>query len=191
MSPHIVASELGITLELEKVDLAEKKTQSGRDFLGINPKGYVPVLELDDGSVLTEGPAIVQYLADQKPDAKLAPKNGSIERYRVQALLGYINSELHKSYSPLFNSTTPAATREERKKYLRKRYVYLESKLQGKPFLTGQDFSVVDAYLFTVTNWAKLVKLDLSAYPNLMAFQERVAGRPAVKAVLAAEGFSK
>jgi glutathione S-transferase len=114
MSPHIVASELGITLELEKVDLAEKKTQSGKDFLGINPKGYVPVLELDDGSVLTEGPAIVQYLADQKPDAKLAPKNGSIERYRVQALLGYINSELHKSYSPLFNSTTPAATREER-----------------------------------------------------------------------------
>lgn len=191
MSPHIVASELGITLELEKVDLAEKKTQSGRDFLGINPKGYVPVLELDDGSVLTEGPAIVQYLADQKPDAKLAPKNGSIERYRVQALLAYINSELHKSYSPLFNSTTPAATREERKKYLRKRYVYLESELQGKPFLTGQDFSVVDAYLFTVTNWAKLVKLDLSAYPNLMAFQERVAGRPAVKAVLAAEGFSK
>jgi len=191
MSPHIVASELGITLELEKVDLAEKKTQSGRDFLGINPKGYVPVLELDDGSLLTEGPAIVQYLADQKPDAKLAPKNGSIERYRVQALLGYINSELHKSYSPLFNSTTPAATREERKKYLRKRYVYLESKLQGKPFLTGHDFSVADAYLFTVTNWAKLVKLDLSAYPNLMAFQERVAGRPAVKAVLAAEGFSK
>lgn len=191
MSPHIVASELGITLELEKVDLAEKKTQSGKDFLGINPKGYVPVLELDDGSVLTEGPAIVQYLADQKPDAKLAPKNGSIERYRVQALLGYINSELHKSYSPLFNSTTPAATREERQKYLRKRYAYLESELQGKPFLTGHDFSVAVAYLFTVTNWAKLVKLDLSAYPNLMAFQERVAGRPAVKAVLAAEGFSK
>jgi len=187
MSPHIVARELGFDIELERVDLGTKKTASGTDFLSINPKGYVPVLQLDDGSVITEGPAIVQYLADQKPSAKLAPANGTVERYRVQALLGYINSELHKSYSPLFNSATPAETRKERAEYLNKRYGYIENELQGKLFLTGQEFTVADAYLYTVTTWADHVKLDLSEFFNLTAFQKRVADRPAVKAVSAAE----
>ncbi|MDA0231480.1 MAG: glutathione transferase GstA [Proteobacteria bacterium] len=187
MSPHIVARELGIDIELEKVDLGTKKTASGADFLSINPKGYVPVLQLDDGSVITEGPAIVQYLADQKPSSTLAPANGTVERSRLQALLGYINSELHKSYSPLFNSATPAETRTEREEYLNKRYGYIENELQGKSFLTGNEFTVADAYLYTVTTWAGHVKVDLSGFPNLNAFQKRVADRPAVKAVAAAE----
>jgi glutathione S-transferase len=189
MSPHIVAQEIGIKLDLEKVDLQSKKTAAGGDFLAVNPKGYVPALKLDDGSLLTEGPAIVQYLADLRPASKLAPANGTIERYRLQALLGYISSEIHKSYSPLFNPATPAQTREERAAYLRKRYAYLDKELQGKSFLTGEQFTVADAYLFTVTNWAPMVKLDLSEFPNLTAFQKRVAERPAVQAVLAAEGL--
>jgi glutathione S-transferase len=191
LSPHIVAHEAGIKLDLEKVDLAAKKTASGGDFLAINPKGYVPALQLDDGSVLTEGPAIVQYLADQKPASKLAPANGTIDRYRLQSLLGFISSELHKSYSPLFNPASSAEVRTERMEYLRRRYGHIEKELQGKPYLTGETFTVADAYLFTVTNWARIVKLDLSAFPNLMAFQDRVASRPAVRAAMTAEGLIK
>jgi glutathione S-transferase len=191
MSPHIVAQELGIKLDLDKVDLQSKKTAAGGDYLAVNPKGYVPALALDDGTVLTEGPAIVQYLADQKPAAKLAPANGTIERYRLQEMLGYINSEIHKSYSPLFNPATPAETREDRLAYLRKRYAYLDKLLAGKSFLLGDQFTVADAYLFTVTNWARAVKLDLGEFANLTAYQQRIAARPAVQAVLVAEGLKK
>ena len=191
LSPHIVARELGITLELEKVDLATKKTASGTDFLKVNPKGYVPALQLDDGSVLTEGPAIVQYLADKEPGKMLAPANGTIDRYQLQALLGYINSELHKSYSPLFDPGTSAQARQEREQYLHKRYAYIEKELQGKTYLTGATFTIADAYLFTVTNWARTLKLDLSAFPNLLAFQKRVAARPTVAAAMAAEGLGR
>ena len=151
----------------------------------------MPVLELDDGEVLTEGTAIVQYLADQKPEAGLAPPNGTLARYRLQEMLGYINSELHKSYSPLFTPKTPAETREERIEYLRKRYGFIEQTLAGKAYLFGDQFTVADAYLFTVTNWARLVKLDLADFPNLLAFQARVAARPAVQAAMAAEGLIK
>jgi glutathione S-transferase len=191
LSPHIVAREVGITLELEKVDLASKKTNAGRDYLALNPKGYVPALEIDGGGLLTEGTAIVQYLADQKPEAKLIPPASSFERYRVQEMLGYINSELHKSYSPLFNPKTSPEVREERMNYLRKRYALIEQMLDGRQYLFGDQFSVADAYLFTVTNWAGTVKLDLSDFPNLLAFQSRVAARPAVHAAMSAEGLIK
>ncbi|WP_433926573.1 glutathione transferase GstA [Sorangium cellulosum] len=189
LSPHVVARELGIELTLDKVDLASKKTSSGRDFSAINPKGYVPALELDGGEVLTEGTAIVQYLADQKPEAKLVPPPGTMARYRVQEMLGYINSELHKSYSPLFNPKTSPEQRQEREEYLRKRYGLIEAALAKGPYLFGEQFTVADAYLFTVTNWSNFVKLDLSAFPNLLAYQRRVAARPAVQGALRAEGL--
>jgi len=191
LSPHIVAREAGIDLELEKTDTRAKKYAGDRDFYAVNPKGYVPVLELDDGQRLTEGPAIVQYLADQRPASKLAPPAGTLDRYRLQETLGYINSEIHKSYTPLFYPQTPAETKEDRKQYLHKRYAFLEKALAGKQYLFGDHFSVADAYLFTVTNWASHVNLDLSEFPNLRAFQKRVAERPAVRAAMEAEGLLK
>lgn len=191
LSPHIVALEAGIPLTLEKVDGKAKRTEGGADFWQINPKGYVPVLALDDGELLTEGPAIVQYLADQKPASGLAPANGTTARYRLQEMLGYINSEIHKSYSPLFKPDTPEDTRAERKEYLKRRYQFIEDVLAKQPFLLGDAFTAADAYLFTVTNWAKPVELDLSGFPALLAFQKRVAARPAVQAALEAEGLAK
>ena len=191
LSPHIVANELGIALKLEKVDNKAKRTETGRDYWQINPKGYVPALELDDGEVLTEGPAIVQYLGDQRPDAKLVPANGTLARVRLQEMLGYINSEIHKSYSPLFKDDTPEQTRIDRKAYLTRRYELIEKVLARQPWLLGDHFSAADAYLYTVTRWANAVKLDLSAFPHLRAFQERVAERPAVQAALSAEGLLK
>jgi glutathione S-transferase len=192
LSPHIVAHELGIALDVEKVDGASKTTASGKDYWAINPKGYVPALELDNGELLTEGPTIVQYLADQKPSANLIPAAGTAERYRVQEMLGYINSEIHKAYSPLFYPNTPPETRADRLAYLTKRYKLIEERLAaGGPYLFGEQFTVADAYLFTVTSWAGFVKLDLSAYPALAAFQERVAARPAVKAAREVEAAAK
>jgi glutathione S-transferase len=191
LSPHIVAREAGIELELERVDTKEKVTETGRSYWTINPKGYVPALELDDGEILTEGPAIVQYLADRRPDAGLAPANGTTERYRLQEMLGYINSELHKTYSPLFSPTTSDELKQERKQYLRKRYGVLNEVLADRPFLLGDAFTAADAYLFTVTNWARVVELDLSDYPNVLAFQQRIARRPSVQAAFRAEGIGK
>lgn len=191
LSPHIVAQEADIELRLQKVDLKTKTITSEGDFLAINPKGYVPALQLDDGAVLTEGAVIVQYLADLKPQKGLAPAAGTFERYRLQEWLTFINSELHKSYSPLFRPDTPADTRAERVAYLNKRYAIVEKHLQDHPYLMGAAFTVADAYLFTVTNWAANVKLDLSGFPKLRAFQERVAARPAVKAAMMAEGLIK
>jgi glutathione S-transferase len=191
LSPHIVALEAGIALQLEKVDGKAKRTESGQDFWQINPKGYVPALVLDNGELLTEGPAIVQYLADLKPESGLAPANGTLARYRLQEVLGYINSELHKTYSPLFKPETPAEVRQERKDYLRKRYMLLEGVLTKQPWLLGEHFTVADAYLFTVNNWAKYVDLDLSEFTALAAFQQRVAARPSVQAAMEAEGLVK
>ena len=191
LSPHIVASELGLGLQLEKVDLKSHKTAGGADFFAVNPKGYVPTLQLDSGEVLTEGPAIVQYLADRKPDAGLAPANGTLERYHLQEMLGFINSEIHKTYSPLFNDKTTPEAREERVEYLKKRYAVIEKQLAGRDYLFGNRFTVADAYLFTVTSWAAYVKVDLSAFPNLQAFQKRVAARPAVQAAMKEEGLLK
>lgn len=191
LSPHIVAHELGLPVAIEKVDTKTKRTESGRDFLAINPKGYVPALELDNGEVLTEGPAIVQYLADQKGNTALAPANGTLARARLQEMLNYITSEIHKSYSPLFSDATPEATRAERHAYLAKRYDFIEKILAKQPYLLGEHFSVADAYLFTVTRWADFVKLDLSAFPHVQAFQKRVAQRPSADAALRAEGLIK
>ena len=191
LSPNIVAREAGIPLELVKVDTGTKKIQVEGDFFAVNPKGYVPALQLDDGYVLTEGPAIVQYLADRKPESGLVPPAGTIERYRMQEMLGYINSEIHKTYSPLFNPATPAATVDERKAYLKKRYKLLDERLAGREFLFGDKFTAADAYLFTVTNWAGYVKLDLSEYANLAAFQKRVSARPAVQEAMRAEKQEK
>jgi Glutathione S-transferase len=191
LSPHIVALEAGIDLPLEKVDGKAKRTETGADFWQINPKGYVPALALDNGELMTEGPAIVQYLADLRPESGLAPANGTLARYRLQEMLGYINSELHKTYSPLFKPETPAEVRQERKEYLRKRYALLEGILAKQPWLLGEHFTAADAYLFTVTNWAKPVELDLSGFPALLAFQKRVAARPSVQAAMQSEGLIK
>lgn len=191
LSPHIVALEAGLTLQLEKVDGKAKRTESGQDFWQINPKGYVPALLPDNGELLTEGPAIVQYLADLKPESGLAPPNGTLARYRLQETLGYINSELHKSYTPLFKPETSAEVRLERKDYLRMRYVLLEERLARQLWLLGEQFTAADAYLFTVTNWARHVDLDLSEFTALAAFQQRVAQRPAVQKAMQAEGLIK
>ena len=191
LASHIVAHEAGIDLKIEQVDTKAKRTETGRDYLEVTPKGYVPALEFDDGEVLTEGPAILQYLADLKPESGLAPANGTLARSRLQETLGYINSEIHKSYSPLFNPATPDEVRDERKAYLRKRYALLDQRLAKQPWLQGERFTAADAYLFVVTNWAKGAELDLSDFPSLLAFQKRVAERPAVQAAMAAEGLIK
>jgi glutathione S-transferase len=191
LSPHIVAREAGIDLELEKVDLRIHGIKSENDYYEINPKGYVPALEISPGEVLTEGPAIVQYLGDQKPNSGLVPPAGTLERYRQQEMLSYINSEIHKAYSPLFSDKTPEPTREDRKAHLRKRYKILDDRLAGRDYLFGDKFTAADAYLFTVTRWAHAVKLDLAEFKNLAAFQERVKARPAVKEAMKAEGLIK
>lgn len=191
LSPHIVANEAGIPLELVKVDTKTKTIEPEGDFWAVNPKGYVPALELDDGQLLTEGPAIVQYLADLRPAAGLAPANGTFARVRLQEALNYLTSEIHKSYSPLFNPATLPEVREERLAYLRRRYALIEKQLEGKAFLFGDQFTIADAYLYTLTNWARGVRLDLSGFPNLLAFQKRVAERPAVRRALVREGLVK
>lgn len=191
LSPHIVATEAGIALELVRVDTATKTISREGDFWAVNPKGYVPALELDDGQVLTEGPAIVQFLADQKPDSGLAPANGSFERVRVQEMLNYVTSEIHKAYSPLFNPAVLPQVREERLAYLRKRYALIEKHLEHRRYLVGDRFTVADAYLFVVTNWARSVKLDLSEFPNLLAFQKRVGSRKSVLQAMYREGLVK
>jgi glutathione S-transferase len=189
LSPHIVAREAGIDLKLQKVDTKTKTMKVDGDFWSTNPKGYVPALELDNGEILTEGPAIVQYLADLKPKSKLAPQNGTFERTRLQEMLGYINSEIHKTFSPLWDTKVSADLRKERTEYLHRRYALLDKQLAGKKFLFGDEFTVADAYLFVVTSWAKSTKVDLSEFANLQAFQKRVAARPAVQAAMMAEGL--
>jgi glutathione S-transferase len=186
LSPHIVLRELGLPFDLERVDTKAGKTASGADFRAINPKGYVPTLQLDDGQVLTEGAAIVQYLADGKPDAMLAPPPGTMDRYRLQEWLIYVATEIHKGFSPLFRAQS-----EEAKKALLEaltaKFPYLAGQLAGKQFLMGDRFTVADAYLFTVLNWSKFVGLDLSAWPELRVYHERIAARPSVRAAIAAE----
>ena len=187
LSPHIVAREAGLDVALERVDTATKKTASGADYLAIAPKGMVPALQLDGGTVLTEGAVIVQYLADQKPESKLAPSAGTLERYRLQEQLNYIATEVHKGFTPLFN---PRLTDEQRLAAKAKLTPHLDrfnTLLGGQDFVTGASFSVADAYLFTVLRWSAFVHVDLAPYPALGAFLARVGERPAVKAALAAE----
>jgi glutathione S-transferase len=191
LAPHIVAREAGIDIELEKVDIATKKTESGKDFLTINPNGYVPALEYENGQVLTEGPVIQQFLADKKPASGLAPACGTMERYRLQEALTFINSEIHKTYGALFSPNVTPEVREERLGTLRKRFGVVDKKLAGKQFLLGDKFTTADAYLFVMGSWASHVGLDLSSFANVTAFQKRVASRPAVQAALKAEGLMK
>ncbi len=187
LSPHIVLAESGLAFDLEKVNLAAKKTEHGADYWKINPKGYVPTLELDNGQLLTEGPAIVQYLADLVPQKKLAAPAGTLERYRLQEWLNFISTELHKSFSPLFNPKAPDDWKSMVRELLNRRLEIVARQLEGRSYLMGEDFTVADAYLYTVLSWAKHVKLDLSSMPMLSAYMDRVAARPAVHATLVAE----
>ena len=189
LSPHIVAREVGIPIQLQKVNTKDKSMEGGGDFWQVNPRGYVPVLELDNGERLAEGPAIVQYLADQKPEANLAPKAGSLERYRLQEWLNFITAELHKQFSPLFKPNTPEDYKPIAKQNIATRFDWLDQQLAGKDYLTGKQFSVADAYLFVMLNWTKPTQIDLAKWPNLVAFQKRVAARPKVKEAMQAEGL--
>ena len=190
LSPHIVAMEAGIPLEIEKVDLRAKKTESGADFWAISPNGYVPALDIGNGQVLTEGPAIVQYLADQKPESGLAPKNGTMERYRLQEALNFITAELHKSIGSLFNPAQQGEWKDFTLGMIDKRVTALDKRLAGKQYLLG-DFSVADAYLYTVLNWTRMHKIDLSKFANVTAYMERVGSRPKVVEAMKAEGLIK
>jgi glutathione S-transferase len=191
LATHILLREAGLPVELEKVG-RDKKTESGANFLEISPKGYVPALRMDDGEILTENVVVHGYIADLKPASKLAPAHGTKERLRQDELALYISTEIHKTYSPLFSPATPDETRKMQKKKLQQRYSLIEKLLSdGRPYLTGQNFATVDAYLFTLTRWAPGVGLDLSGFRRVTALQERVAARPAVKAALEAEGLLK
>jgi len=191
LSPNIVLREAGLDFELRKVSTKTKEMEDGGDFRTVNPLGYVPALRLPDGSVLTEGPAIVQYIADQVPAKKLAPANGTAERYRLQSLLNFISTEVHKSFSPLFNPSLSEETKEFFRGRIVDRFKWIDQQLDGKDWLLGNSFSVADAYLFTVSNWAKPMGINLEGLANLLAFRKRMGERPAVQAALAAEGLKK
>jgi glutathione S-transferase len=191
LSPHIVLLEAGLPYTLVKTDLKTKKTEDGADYLAINSKGAVPALELDDGRVLTEGPAIVQYLADQRPESGLAPRAGTFERYQLMEILNYITSEVHKGFSPLFNPESSAEMKQASVSALSKKFDWLSGFLGGKNFLLGNTFTVADAYLFTVLNWVRIVKIDLSKWPVLAAYQARIVQRPKVQAALKEQGLLK
>jgi glutathione S-transferase len=188
LSPHIVLCEAGLPHELIKVDLKTKKTEHGDDFNAINAKGYVPTLVTDGGEVLTEGPAIVQYLADLAPTKNLAPAAGTMARVRLQEWLNFISTEVHKGFSPLFRNA-PTEWQEVVRATLAVRFSHLAAVLEKQPYLMGNDFSVADAYLFTVLNWSKWVKIDLAPWPALGAYQARVAARPGVQQALKKEGL--
>lgn len=190
VAPHIVAREAGIALELEKVDLGSHRTASGEDYTEVNPKGYVPALRLDDGSVLTEVSALIQYLADRAPASGLMPPAGSLERYRALEWIGYIATEVHKGFGPLWNAKLAPEARAAAVTALARRLDLVEKALAGQPFLLGQSFGVVDAYLFAVLSWAPWVKLDMAPWPKLREFTARVAARPKVREALEAEGLS-
>jgi len=189
LSPHIALREAGLAFEPVLASTKSHQLQDGTDYYTINPLGYVPVLELDDGTRLREGPAIVQYIADQVPLKNLAPANGTLPRYRLQEWLTFIGTEIHKTYSPIFNPAMP----EEGKKIMRdklvSRYRWVDAQLEGRQWLTGDHFSVADGYFFAVTRWARPMNIDLSGAPNVLAHHERVAARPAVREALEVEGL--
>ena len=192
LSPHIVLNELGLPFEAVKVDLATKRLADGSDFKAVHPKAYVPILKLDDGRTISEGPAIVQYLADLKPEKKLAPANGSFERTQLQEWLNFISSELHKSFGAMFH---PEAVGEKAVEFFKAKVVsrlgIVEPVLAKSDYLMGSQFTVADAYLFTMLTWAKNFKFDLSQWPGIASYFDRVAARPSVKATLEAESQAK
>jgi len=191
LSPHIVLREAGLAFDLVMASTKTHKLPDGTDYYGINPLGYVPLLELDDGTRLREGPAIVQYIADQVPVKNLAPANGTLPRYRLQEWLTFIGTEIHKSFSPLFNPAMPEEGKQIYRDRLASRFKWVDGQLAGKQYLLGDHFSVADAYLFTVSTWTQPMKIDLSANGSLVAWRDRVAARPAVQEALKAEGLLK
>lgn len=191
LSPHIVLLEAGLAFSSERVDLRTKLTAGGADFRSINPNGYVPALELDNGTVLTEGPAIVQYVADIAPQAGLLADVGSVERYQAISWLNYISTELHKNFSPLFKPDSTEDMRERARKMLALRFDHVARHLEGREFLAGSQFGVADAYLFTVLGWTDFLKFSLADWPQLQAFRARVAERPAVQQAMREEGLIK
>ena len=191
LSPHIVLNEAGLPFEKIKADTKTKVLPDGSDYRSVNPLGYVPLLELDDGTRITEGPAIVQYIADQVPAKKLAPPNGTMERVKLQTWLNFVTSELHKGFSPLFNPSMPDEAKKIFRERLGTRFAYLDKHLATNDHLMGKDFSVADAYAFVVSNWAGRVDVDLSSYANVLAWRKRVGARPAVQDAMKAEGLIK
>ena len=191
LSPHIALEEAGLKYEAISAPTKTKQLPDGSDYRKINPLGYVPYLVLDDGTGLREGPAIVQYIADQAPAAKLAPPNGTAARYQLQSWLNFIGTEVHKGFSPLFNPAMPAEAKKISAERLHDRLKWVDGELAGKAYLMGADFTVADAYLFTVTNWAGFVGVDISGLANINAYRARVGARPAVQAALKAEGLAK
>lgn len=189
MSPHIVLCELGLEFDIEKVDLAAQRTETGADYRAINPKGYVPALALDDGAVLTEGGMIVQWLADQRPEAGLLPPVGTLDRYRVQEWLSFVSADMHRNYTPLFDKDLPPEVRRKALARLGGRLDYLAAHLADRSYLMGDRFTVADAYCFTILNWASYVDLDMTPWPTLIAYHSRVMERPAVQAAMAQEGL--
>lgn len=189
LAPHIALREAGLQFEIDKVDPATKNTASGEDFMKVNPKGYVPTLKTGEGNVMTEAGVLVQFIADQKPESGLAPKHGTMERYRMMEWINFIATELHKGFGPLWNPQAPAESKEYAKAMLAKRFETLEAHFATQPFLMGDSFTVADGYLFTVVNWANFVKMDLSKWPKLGEFLGRVASRPKVQEALKAEGL--
>jgi glutathione S-transferase len=186
-----VARELGIPVELKKVNTKDKTIEGGGDYWKVNGRGYVPALELDNGEILTEGPAIVQYLADQKPDAGLAPKSGTFERYRLQEWLNFLTSEVHKQFSPLFKPNTPDDYKKIARENVATRFDWLDKQLAGKEYLMGMQFTVADAYAFVLIGWSKIQGIDLARWPNLAAYHKRVGARAKVQEALQAEGLLK
>jgi glutathione S-transferase len=191
LSPHIVAREAGIPVDLVKVDLKARKLEGGGDYARINGKGYVPALALDDGTLLTEGPAIVQYLADRNPEAGLAPANGTLERYRLQEWLNFLTSEIHKSFSPLFNPQAAEGWKQAARDNIARRFDWIAERLGPNAYLMGERFTVADAYLFTLLNWCKWTGVDLARWPALKDYHARVAARPKVQEALRAEGLAR
>jgi glutathione S-transferase len=191
LSPHIALLEAGLPYDLVKVDVRAKKLENGDDFLKVNPKGQVPVLQLDNGELVTEGPVIVQIIADQASAKNLAPARDSAERYKLLEWLNFITTELHKNFSPLFQPVIPDEVKSFFKERIMGKFKYADSKLAGQDYLMGKQFTVADGYLFTMLSWAERMKFDLAALPNLLAYQTRVAARPMVQQALTKEGLMK
>ena len=191
LAPHIVSREAGLPIKLIKVDFGTRKTEKGDDYLAVNSKGYVPALRLDDGQVMTEVATLVQYLADQRPQSNLAPALGTAERYRLMEWLNFIGSEVHKGFAPLWDPKASDEAKAAVKAKLATRLKWFDQQLQGRDYIMGKQFSVADAYAFVVLNWAGMLDVDLSPYPNIRAFMGRVAARPQVKEALRAEGLLK
>jgi glutathione S-transferase len=189
LAPHIVLRETGTAVTLAKVDRNTKQTDTGENFLEVNPKGYVPAIALDDGTVITEAQVVLQYLADQTPDSGVAPAAGTLDHYKLQEWLGFISTELHKNMGSFFNPKQTPEWRETVAGLLGKRLDYVTTQLEGKDFILGNAFTVADAYLFTVLNWSGKAKFDLGPWPVLVAYHKRLSERPSVQQAMKEEGL--